>query len=40
MRDFVRRRPVLSTLVAVLLVLTVLSVALPYVGGGGHGIGP
>ncbi len=35
---FVRRRPVLSAVIAVLVVLTVLSFLLPAVGGGGHGV--
>ena len=34
MQGFVRRRPVLSAVIVVLAVLTVLSVVLPYVGGG------
>jgi hypothetical protein len=38
MTSFVKRRPVVSGLIVVLLVLTVLSFVLPYVGGGGGGI--
>jgi preprotein translocase subunit SecE len=35
---FVKRRPVVSGVIAVLVVLAVLSFVLPYVGGGGGGI--
>jgi hypothetical protein len=35
---FIRRRPVVSCVIAVLLVLSVLSFVLPNVGGGGGGI--
>jgi preprotein translocase subunit SecE len=35
---FLKRRPVLSGVIAVLVVLAVLSFVLPFVGGGGGGI--
>jgi preprotein translocase subunit SecE len=35
---FVKRRPVVSCVIAVLVVLAVLSFVLPSVGGGGGGI--
>jgi hypothetical protein len=35
---FVKRRPVVSGVIAVLVVLAVLSFVLPNVGGGGGGI--
>ncbi len=38
MTSFVKRRPVVSGLIAVLVVLTVLSFVLPYVGGSSGGI--
>jgi hypothetical protein len=37
MSSFVKRRPVVSGLIVVLLVLTVLSFVLPYAGGSSGG---
>ena len=37
MPAFIKRRPVVSCVIAVLVVLAVLSFVLPYVGGGGDG---